>query len=721
MTIDVSRRGFLKGAATAGAAALFVGTGANNVLAAGSEEVVFNPFVKIDADGTVTVIVKHFEMGQGTTTGLTTLVAEELDADWEQIKVDFAPADASKYNNLHWGPMQGTGGSSAIANSFQQYRKAGATARELLVRAASQKWGVEESLIRVEKGVLSVGNRSAGFGAFVHRASTLEASPEPTLKKPEDFTLIGNQNLPRKDNTDKTDGTAIFAQDVSLPGMVTVVVKRSPKFGGTLTGFDAAKAQNVSGFIDAKALPNKAGVAVYAQNTWAAFQARDAVDASWDFSKAETRSNDELMAIHTEAAKSPQYLASKVSADVAAAEIAKAETVVEGEFTFPFLAHAPMETLNCVIEPTAKGVRFHDGCQAPTFVQGAVAHILNLLPENVEVNTVYAGGSFGRRATPNSDYQSEAAMAFDLLGRKVPVKLIWSREDDIRGGRYRPMFAHNVSVGLDKAGDIVGWKHGMAGKSILISSPFEQFMVKDGVDETSVEGVAHPLYNIPQMSAGVSNIESAVPVLWWRSVGHTHTAYAMESMLDMVADKAGRDPIDLRLSLLDESDAKQKRLAGVIKAARDAAGWKKGDKRGFASHFSFNSYVAVVADVSVDGSRVHVDKLHIAVDCGVAVNPDVVIAQMEGGAGYGLGHILRDEITLENGEVVQENFPDYEPLRMSDMPEIEVTIVASAEAPTGVGEPGTPPTGPAVANAIFAMTGKRITHLPMTKSGFEFV
>ncbi len=387
----------------------------------------------------------------------------------------------------------------------------------------------------------------------------------------------------------------------------------------------------------------------------------------------------------------------------------------------PFLAHAPMEPLNCVIEPTASGVRFHDGCQAPGFVQGAIGQVLGLAPEQIEINTVYAGGSFGRRATPTSDYQVEAALAFALLGKKTPLKLVWSREDDIRGGYYRAMALHRARIGLDGDGKVTGWDHRIATKSIAKGTAMEGWMVKEGVDKTSVEGVEDTLYRVPNMAVGLSDFKSPITNLWWRSVGHTHSAYAMESLLDMVARESGRDPIELRLSLLDRSDDRQRRMAGVIEAARDFAGWQKGDKRGFAAHFSFNSWVAVVADVSVSGKQVHVDRLQIAVDCGVAVNPDVVRAQMEGGAGYALGAVLRNEITFDKGEVVQSNFPDYEPLRLTDMPEIEVFIVASNEAPSGVGEPGTPPTGPAVANAIFARTGQRILELPMTRSGLEFV
>ncbi len=459
---------------------------------------------------------------------------------------------------------------------------------------------------------------------------------------------------------------------------------------------------------------------VYGKNTWAAFQARDAIEAEWDFSAAETRSTDAMIAAHRQLADNPEFNAGQISRGQAQAAIDNSARTIEAEFVLPFLAHAPMETLNCVIEPTAHGVRFHDGCQAPSFVQGAVGAVLGLQPEQIEINTVYAGGSFGRRGTPTADYQVEAALAFALLGKQTPVKLVWSREDDIRGGYYRAMVLHKATIGLDSSGGIAGWDHRIATKSIAKGTPLEGWMVKDGVDKTSVEGVQDTLYNLPNMAVGLSDFNSAITNLWWRSVGHTHSAYVMESLLDMVAHETGKDPVELRLGLLDRSDDKQRRMAGVIEAVRDFSGWKTGNKRGFAAHHSFNSWVAVVADVSADGDKLHVDKLYVAVDCGVPVNPDVIRAQMEGGTGYGLGAVLRNQITFKDGEVEQSNFPDYEPLRLTDMPEVEVTIVMSAEPPSGVGEPGTPPTGPAVANAIFAVTGTRVTELPMTRSGLQF-
>ncbi|OSQ43661.1 xanthine dehydrogenase family protein molybdopterin-binding subunit [Thalassospira sp. MCCC 1A01428] len=723
MNINVSRRGFLAGsAATAGA--LLVGLNAKGVLAAtaqASQVTDFNPFVKIDADGTLTVVIKHFEMGQGTTTGLTTLVAEELDADWNRVTTEFAPANNSKYANLFFS-MQGTGGSTSIANSYMQYREAGAAARDLLIRAAARSWGVDPASIRVEKSVLTSGDKSGHFGEFVAIASTLTPVEKPTVKTPDQFRLIGDATLHRKDNTSKTNGTAQFAMDVNLPGMVYAAIQRSPKFGGTVTSFDDSAAKNVAGFVAAQVLPNKAGVVAFAKNTWAAFQARDALNVEWDFSKAETRNTDTLIEDHKALLDKPQFNANpEITLDEVAPVLAGAAKTIDAEFTFPFLAHAPLEALNCTIEPIENGVRVHDGCQMPALTRPTVAKILGLEPEQVEIKTLYAGGSFGRRANPDADYNAEAALAFAVSGRKVPVKLVWSREDDMRGGYYRPMAAHRAKIALDADGKVIGWDHRVAVKSIMKGSLF-QGMIKNDIDPTSVEGVTESLYSVPNFGIGLSDFQTPVPILWWRSVGNTHTAFAMETLMDMLADETGQDPIEMRLAMLDPNGPNQARMINAIKLVRDMSGWKKGDKRGFACHFSFNTCVAVVADITVtDDTSVHVNKLFMAVECGVAINPDVIKAQMEGGAGFALTAIMRNEITLADGEVEQQNFPDYELLRNGEMPAVEVAIVKSNNAPTGVGEPGVPPTGPALANAIFAQTGKRIFDLPMTKAGFEFV
>ena len=723
MTIQTSRRTLLKGTAAAGAA-LFIGIRADGSFAAASSVAHMNPFVSISDDGVVHVILKHFEMGQGTTTGLATLVAEELDADWNRVAVHFAPADNDRYKNLFFG-AQGTGGSTAMANSFMQYRQAAAAARAVLVQAAAEMWNIPAEQITVSGSVIKAGTERADFGELAAKAAALTPPENPKVKDPSDFHLIGLDHLPRKDSNLKVAGLATFAMDVKVPGMVYVVLLRSPRFGGKLTSFDVSGANGVPGFVGAKALPTGNAIAVYAQNTWAAIQAREAITAVWDFKDAENRSTDELLAYHRSLLDAPQFEAVE-GADRAATEaaVAAADTVVETELTFPFLAHAPMEPLNCVIEPTATGIRVHDGCQFPGAVKPTLAHVLELDPANVEIRTVFAGGSFGRRATTNADYQVEAAMAFALLGGKTPVKLVWTREDDIKGGYYRPMFAHRAKIGL-KDGRIAAWDHRIAGKPIIKGTPFEAMVMPPGsqVDATSVEGVNDSHYDIPAMSVGLSDAESQVPVLWWRSVGHTHTAFAMETLLDQVAEALGKDPVDFRLELLPGQDKDQQRLAGVLKLAAEKAGWGKpaaGRHQGIAVHKSFNTYVAEVVEVSVTDGAVKVERVVCAVDCGIAVNPDVIRAQMEGGIGYGLGHVMRNQITMTEGEVDQFNFPDYEPLRITDMPAVEVHIVASTEAPTGVGEPGVPPVGPALANAVYAATGKRVSRLPMTESGITF-
>lgn len=719
MNFEVSRRGFL-GTAAAGSAALLVGLNARGLMAATTNAQAINPFVKIGTDGVVTVVIKHFEMGQGTTTGLTTLVAEELDVDWEKIDIEFAPADQSIYANLFF-KVQGTGGSTAIANSFMQYREAGAAAREVLVSAAAQKWGVAPATITIENGVIKSGKYQGEFGEFAMKAASLTPSEKPKLKANSEFRYIGNAGLHRTDNVNKTNGTATFAMDVKVKGMVYAMITRSPKFGGKVVSFDATSAKSIKGFLDAKVLPNKAGVVVYATNTWNAIRAKEEISVEWDFSAAETRSSADLVEAQKMMLDSPEFQATKVATDQASKAVEGSDKVVSLEIDFPYLAHAPMEPMNCVIEPTDKGVRVHDGCQFPSITQPVVAAVLQLKPEQVEINTVYAGGSFGRRANPVSDYHMEAAFAFALLGGKVPVKLVWSREDDIKGGFYRPKARHRASIGLDKDNKITAWDHRVSANPIMKGTPFEAMAVHNGVDHSIVEGVADTLYQIPSMSVGVSDLKSAVPVLWWRSVGHSHTAYAMESLLDQTAVEAGVDPVELRLSLLDKGDAKQARFAKTIETARDISGWSKDKKLGFAAHYSFSTYVATVADVSVNGDDVHINKLYIAVDCGVAINPDVIKAQMEGASGYGISAVIDNEITFDGGEVEQENFPDYTVMRIGQMPEVQVEIVKSDLPPSGVGEPALPPVGPAIANAIFAHTGKRITDLPFSKAGFNFV
>lgn len=714
---QTSRRGFLLGA-TGTAAALVVGfRPVSAPLAAGHAKMVHNPFVKITPDNVVTVVAKHFEMGQGTTTGLPTLVAEELDADWDQVAVEWAPADSKVYNNLHWGEAQGTGGSSAIANSFMQYRQAGAAARDILVRAAAGAWKVPASEVRAEKGRLlhDASGKSASFGEMVQHASGLQAAAEPVLKDPSQFTLIGKR-IPRKDTAAKINGEAIFAMDVRLPEMVTAVLQRPPKFGGKVASFDATEAMKVRGVVDVKSI--ESAVVVYASNTWAAIKGRDALSIEWDESAAETRGSEEIFAEYEALAKQPGAVA-RQDGDVGTA-LTQASKKVSGTFRFPYLAHAPMEPLNCVIRVEGESAEVWTGSQFPTMEQGVTATILGLKPEQVKIHTVYAGGSFGRRATPNADYVGEAAMAAKAIDGRVPVHLVWTREDDIKGGFYRPLNLHHVEAGIDEEGQPSAWHQRIVGQSILAGTPFEGFLVKDGIDATSVEGAQNLGYDVPNITVDLHSPKVGVPVLWWRAVGHTHTGYSTEVVIDMLAEAAGQDPVAYRLKQMKNHP----RHTGVLKLAAEKANWDgdlpEGWARGVAVHESFNSYVAEVAEVAVeeDGS-IKVKRIVCAVDCGLVINPDVVVAQMESGIVYGLGTAIRNSITLDAGEVEQDNFPVYDPLRISEMPEIEVHIVNSTEAPTGVGEPGTPPVAPAVANAIYAAMGKRIFTLPFSESGVD--
>ncbi|MFY0678664.1 MAG: xanthine dehydrogenase family protein molybdopterin-binding subunit [Neptuniibacter sp.] len=667
-----------------------------------------NAFVKIDSEGKVHVVMKHLEMGQGTYTGLATLVAEELDANWDDVFAEGAPADAAKYKNLFWG-AQGTGGSSAIANSFEQMRIAGATAKAMLIAAAAQSWKLPAAEIRVENGIVShTSGRKAGFGQLAELAAKqpLPAFEELELKNPKDFRLIGRK-VSRKD-VGKTDGSAIFTQDIKLDGMLTAVVAHAPRFGAKLDSFDASKAKQVKGVVDVIAIPT--GVAVLATDFWSAKKGRDQLQINWDESAALMKSSADLMADFKELAKTPG-LPARNDGDSSKA-IAEAETVLEAGFEFPYLAHATMEPMNCVAQITEEGCELWNGEQLHTGDQHGVAGLLGLKPEQVKINMLFAGGSFGRRANPHSDYVLETVhIAKAKPG--VPVKLVWSREDDTQVGYYRPMYFHKVRAALDKEGNLTAWEQRIVGQSIAGGTAFEGFLVKDGVDKTSVEGASTLPYQIPNMHVDLHTVKLPVTVQWWRSVGHTHTAFSTEVFFDRLAKAAGKDPVEWRLQLLKDHP----RHAGVLQLAAEKAGWgkelPKGHAMGVAVHESFNSYVAEVAEVSLQADGYKVEKVVCAVDCGIAVNPDIIKAQMESCIGYGLSPVMMSEITLDKGKVVQSNFHDYQVLRIDQMPEIEVHIMPSAEAPTGVGEPGTPPIAPAVANALYALTGQEFNKLPL--------
>nr|MBL8411486.1 xanthine dehydrogenase family protein molybdopterin-binding subunit [Dechloromonas sp.] len=723
---NLSRRRFLQGGAgltlgfcLPGVALAAAEAGPGKAGAGVVAPVTFEPnaFLRIGADNTVTVISKHLEMGQGTYTGLATLLAEELDADWPQVRVEGAPADAKRYNNLFWGPAQGTGGSTAMANSWEQMRKAGAAGRAMLVAAAAREWQVPVGEIVVDKGTLRHGasGRSATFGQLAEAAAREAVPAEVALKDPKDFKLIGN-TARRTDMRAKTDGSAQFTQDVQLPGMLVAVVAHPPQFGAKVKSFDASKAKKTKGVVDVVQIPQ--GVAVLARDTWSAKKGRDALQVVWDDSAAFKLGSDEILARYKEMAKLPGLVAKK-EGDAGKA-LAGAAKVVSASYDFPYLAHAAMEPMNCVIRLGAEGCEVWNGEQLHTGDQYALAGLFGLKPEQVNIHMLYAGGSFGRRACKDSDYVLEAAHIVKAIGGKAPVKLVWLREDDMRGGYYRPLFHHALQAGIDAQGKIVGWQHRLVGQSILIGSPFEKMMVKDGIDHVSVEGASNLPYAIPNLTVDLHTpTDNPVPVLWWRSVGSSHTAFSTEAFLDEVAAAAGKDPYALRLELLE----KQPRHAAVLKLAAERAGWgsplkagKPGERRGrgIAVHESFNSVVAQVAEVTVgkDGS-VRVDRVVCGVDCGTAINPDNIKSQVEGGVGFALSAVLHGEITLKEGKVEQGNFDGYGVLRIEEMPVVEVHILPSAKPPTGIGEPGVPPVAPAVANAIAAATGKRLHRLPI--------
>ncbi len=724
--VNLSRRRFLaSGAAVtaglwlgvrldahaAGDAADVAGPGGSASLEVPKAAFALNAFVRIAPDHTVTVIAKHLEMGQGTYTGLATLVAEELDADWAQVRVEGAPADASLYNNLLWGRMQGTGGSTAIANSYEQMRRAGAAAREMLVAVAAERWGVPAGEISVARGVLRhrASGRQGRFGEFAEAAGHQPVPEEVTLKEPKDFRLIGTR-VPRKDSRDKTDGRALYTQDVHLENMLTAVVAHPPRFGAKVKSFDAGKARQSPGVVAVVQI--SAGVAVVAQDTWSAIRGRDALRVEWDQSGAFSRSTPDLWSEYETLSRRPGAVARTVgNADQV---LAGAARVLEATYRLPYLAHAAMEPMNCVVQVGKDECRVWNGEQFQTPDQKAIGRLLGLDPSRVRIEMLYAGGSFGRRANPHSDYVLEAVSIAKAIEGRAPVKLVWTREDDMQAGYYRPMYLHRLQAALDAQGNPIAWRHRLVGQSITAGTIMQDAMVKNGIDKASVEGAANLVYGIPNLQVELRTTNPGVPVQWWRSVGSSHNAYAVECFIDELAAAANRDPVALRVGLLQN----QPRWRGVLQLAAEKSGWgtplAKNRGRGVAVHESFNTYVAEVAEVTAhEDGRFTVDRVTVAVDCGVAVNPDVIQAQMEGGVGFGLAAALSGAITFDQGKVQQSNFQDYPVLRISDMPHVEVHIVPSTKAPTGVGEPGVPPIAPAVANALYAATGKRHYVLPL--------
>lgn len=716
---DVSRRRFLIAtAAVSGALAIGFRPVAAPAQVLPADRTI-NPlatYVTIGRDNTVTIHSAHMDMGQGIYHGIATLLNEELGADWAQIRVVGGSGNVKAFGNLTWGGVTtGTGGSSGIASSFERYRLAGATARRMLVSAAAAEWRVPAAEITVDKGVLRHGSRQATFGEMAEKAAALPVPANVTLKNPRSWTYIGKDRdvVGRFDSLAKSTGRQDFTIDVTLPGMLTAVMIHPPVFGATLKSFDAARAKAVKGVVDVVAVPR--GIAVVADHMWTAMKARDLVTVDWDESTGERRSSAELAAEYKAlAAKpAPATAVDKGNVDTAFRGAAK---VIEATFEFPYLAHAALEPLNAVARRNADGtLEVWGGHQMPDIYQQIAAGISGVEPAKVTMHVMKTGGGFGRRAVVDGDIIAEAVSVAKAIGWRAPVKVQWTRDNDMRGGRYRPAYVHTLKAGIDKDGRLVAWHNHIVGQSIITGTPFEAGYVKNGVDLMSVEGAATIPYAIPNMKVDLTTTKVGVPVLWWRAVGSTHTAYAVEAFLDEVAEAAGKDPVAFRLDLLKDHP----RHVGVLRLAAEQAGWGRplpaGRHMGVAVAESFGTYVAQIAEVSVVNGAPKVHRVVCAVDCGVAVNPDQIRAQMEGGIGFGLGAILKSQITLDKGHVVEGNFDGYQVLTMEEMPAVEVHIVSSTASPSGVGEPGVPPIGPAVANAYYAATKKRVRMLPFAR------
>ncbi len=671
-----------------------------------------NAFIRIATDDSIAIVVNKSEMGQGVYTSLPMLIAEELEADWSRISVESAPV-AAVYNHTAFG-MQMTGGSSSIPSSWEQLRRVGASGRIMLIRAAAQQWGVPENECHAENSqVIHAGSgKKLSYGKLADAAAKLPLPDNVKLKSPKDFKIIGKATK-RLDTPAKINGTAQFGLDVYLPGMLTVLIARSPVFGGMVKRFDATEARKVPGVQGVYQVPT--GIAVAASGFWPAKTARDLLEIEWDEGPGAALSTAKMRAEFLALAKQPGDVAHKDGDTVQGFK--KAHKSVSAEYEIPYLAHAAMEPLNVVVDLKPDHCSIWTGTQMQTMDHAMAAKTAGLKPEQVEIHTTFLGGGFGRRANPRSDFVIEAVQV--AMAVALPVKVVWTREDDMRGGNYRPMWADHIEAGIAKDGKPLAWKHTLVGQSIIADTAFAGFLIQNGVDVTSVEGAATLPYVIPNLQVELHSPKNEVPVQWWRSVGHSHTAFVVETMIDELAHLAGKDPVAYRLAILPADS----RYRGVLKLAADKAGWGKeklaaGHANGVAVHKSFDSYVAEIAEVSLENGKVRVHRVVAAVDCGMVINPDGVRQQIEGGIVYGLSAALHGAITLEKGRVAQSNFHDYAPLRFSEMPQVEVHIVASSEAPTGIGEPGTPPIAPAVANAVFTLTGKRLRRMPFDQENF---
>ena len=703
----INRRDFLKVVSTTGAG-LIIGFHLpfKNKLRAATLQAAIqfkpNAWITVHPDNMVTIAVAESEMGQGVWTSLPMIIAEEMELDWSKIQVIQAPVDKDRFGK------QGTGGSASVRSSWEKLRKAGAVAKEMLLTAAAREWSVPRGDCYGENGFIL--NRTSGkklsYGDLAEKAAILDIPKNVSLKKAADFNIIG-KDIPRTDTPLKVNGTAQFAMDVDLPNIVYAFIIRCPIFGGKLKTVNDAKAKQINGVLEIFEVEN--GIAVVGSSTWAAIQGRKALNITWD--KGPNADLDSKSIAKYFKKRGRKRGAVGRNDGNAKKALKKTKKTVEAVYEVPFQAHATMEPMNCVVDVQPNRCRIWAPTQFPHSAQKQAAEITGLPMDKIEIHVTFLGGGFGRRAF--NDFINDGLEVSKHMGR--PVKLIWTREDDMRHDYYRPASRHILNGGLSETGETIAWTHKVVAPSILFGQMFKYpIPFKDKLDVVALAGAKELAYEIPNIRVEYKSANTNVPVGWWRSVYDSQNAYANECFMDELAFEAGKDPVQYRLKLLVNSP----RSAAVLKMAAREAGWgspmPNGRSKGVSCHGSFGSYVAQVAEVSVKANgKIKVHSVVCAVDCGQVVNPSIVKAQMESSIVYGLSATLKGEITIEKGRVVQSNFHEFEVLRMDEMPEIDVHIVKSTEAPGGVGEPGLPPIAPAVANAVFALTGKRIRKLPI--------
>jgi isoquinoline 1-oxidoreductase beta subunit len=693
----ISRRNFLK--TTAGAAGgLMLGfyLPESNSLLAQTSVGKLNAYVRIGTDDTVTLYIHKAEMGQGTVTSLSMLLAEELECDWKKIRTEFPGVDP-----VAFGPVQGVFGSQSIRTSWESLRKAGATACEMLVQAAAQKWNVPKSQCRAGNSTIVnlTTQERLSFGSLAEAASRLPVPQTASLKDPTQFKLVGKPQK-RMDTPGKVSGKTMFGIDVKVPGMLYASLLRCPVFGGNVASFDATKAKAVAGVKQVVQISS--GVAVLADNTWSAMEGRKALVVQWEEGKLAGTSSATIRKTFMELAEKPAAspAVARKEGDAAAA-LNAAPRKLEAVYEAPYLAHAPMEPMNCAAHVRADGCDVWTGTQIQSAARETAAQITGLAPEKVQIHTMYLGGGFGRRGRP--DFVAEAVEISKEAG--VPVKLQWSRDDDMQHDFYRPASYTKFAAALDAEGNPTVW-------NVRVVCPSFGGL-RNGVDRTAVEGIAEIRYSIPNILVDYIPPDVGIPVSFWRSVGYSQNTFFTESFMDELAAAAKKDPLEFRRKLL----AKAPRMLGVLELAAEKAGWGKplpaGRHRGVAVVDNLGSFNAQVAEISIDKGKVRVHRVVCAVDCGHIVNPAIVKQQIESGIVYGLSAALRGEITIDRGRVQQSNFNNYEPLRIDEMPVIETYLVTNTNPPGGIGEASTPAIAPAIANAIFAATGKRIRRLPI--------